>query len=78
MECSDFRRRFSVKEFDKSGSDERLYVFNKHNSDKDTRHIQKVQQGGNYDGKELAHVSYSGLSTGNDNSGGDENPNESK
>ena len=67
MDCSDFRRRFSGEEFDKAGSDGCLYVFNKHKSDKDTRHIQKVQQGRKYDGKELALVPYYGVATGKDN-----------
>ena len=70
MDCSDFRRRFSGEEFDRGGSDGRLYVFNKCKSDKDTRHTQKVQQGGKDDGKDLALVPYSGEDTGNNNSGG--------
>ena len=63
--------------FGKDGSDGRLYVFNKRNSDKDTHHIQKVQQCSTDDGKELALVTYSRVATGNNNFGGDENPNES-
>ena len=78
MDCSDFRRRFSGEEFYKSGSNGRLYVFNERKSDKDTRHIHKVQQGWKYDGKEIALVLYSMLATCNDNLGGDETPSESK
>ena len=70
VHCSDFRRRLSGKEFDKDGSDGRIYVFNNRKSDKDTRHIQKVQQGEEYDGKEIALVPFSGVATENDNSGG--------
>ena len=36
LDCSDFRRHFSGKYFDKSGSDGCLYVFNKCKSDKYT------------------------------------------
>ena len=43
VDCSDFRRCFSGKEFVKAGNDGSLYLFNKRKSDKDTRHIQKVQ-----------------------------------
>ena len=39
VECSDFRRRFSGEEFDKPGSNGRLYLFKKCKSDKETRHI---------------------------------------
>ena len=42
--------------------------------DKDTRHIQKVHQGGKYDGKELDLVPYSGKATDNENSGEMETP----
>ena len=77
-DCSDFRRRFSGKEFDKAGIDGPIYVFNKRKSDKDTRQIQKVQQGGKDDGKEIALVSYSGVATVNENTGENENTNESK
>ena len=70
VECSDFRRRFSGEEFYKAGINGRLYLFNKCNSDKDTCHIQKVQQCGKYDGNEIAPVPYSVEATGNDNSGG--------
>ena len=78
MEWSNFRKRLSGEEFDKAGSDGRLYVFKKYKSDKDTRHIQKVQKGGKDYEKKLDIVPYSGVATGNDNSGGDKTPNESK
>ena len=59
MDCSDFRRLFSGEEVNKAGSDGRLYVFNNQKIDKDTRHIQKVQQVEKYDGKEIALMPYS-------------------
>ena len=67
VECSDFRRSFFGKEFDKAWKDGRLYVFKNHISDKDTRYNKKVQQGGKDYGKELALVPYSGVDTSNDN-----------
>ena len=76
MNCSDFGRCFYGEEFDKAGSDGHLYVFIKRKSDKDTCHIQKVQQGKKYYGKELALVPYPGEATGNVNSRGNGNPNE--
>ena len=78
MYCSDFSRCFSREEFDKAESYGRLYVFNKPQSYKDACNIQKVQLGGKYDGKEIAPLPYSGVANGNDNSVGDEKPNESK
>ena len=78
MDFSDFRRGLSGEEFDKAGSDGRLYVFNKRKSDKDTRNIQKIQQGGKDDRKELALVTYPGVATGNDNLWRYEKPNKSK
>ena len=55
-----------------------MYLFNKLKSDKYTLHIQKVCQGGKDEGKELDLVTYSRVATVDDNSEGDENPNESK
>ena len=78
VDCSDFRRRFYGESFDKSGSDGRMCGLNKRKSDKETRHIHKVQQVRKDYRKELALVPYSSESTGNNNSGGNENPNESK
>ena len=78
VDCSDFRRRFSGKEFDKAGSNGRLFVLNRRKSDKDTHHTQKVKQGGNDYGKEPDLVPYSREATVNDNSGGNEKPNEPK
>ena len=59
VDCYNFRRSFSGEEFDKAGSDGCLYLFNKRKSDKDTRHIHKVQQDRKDYGKELALVPYS-------------------
>ena len=69
MDFSDFRRGLSSEEFDKAGSDGRLYVFNKRKSDKDTHHIQKVQQGWKDDGKDLSLMPSSGVATVNYNLG---------
>ena len=78
VDCCDFRRRFYVKEFDKAGSDGRLYVVNNCKSDKDTCHIQKVQQVGKDDGKGITLVPYSREANGNNKLGVNGNPNESK
>ena len=78
VDCSDFRRCFFGKEFDKVGSDGSLYEFSKRKSEKKTRHINKFQQGGKYDGREITLVPYYGLATGNNKSWGDENTKESK
>ena len=78
VDCSKFRRCLSGEESDKARSNGCLYVFNKRNSDNDTRHIQKVKQCRNDDGREQSLVPYSGEINGNDNSGGNGNPNESK
>ena len=75
---SNFRRHLSGKEFYKDWRDRRLYVFNKRRSDKDTRHIQKVQQGRNDNGKDQALVPYSGEVNGNNKSGENGKPNDSK
>ena len=78
VDSSNFGRRFSGENVNKDGSNGRMYDFNKRKSDKDTRHIQKVQHGGTDDGKELDLKPYFGEANGNINLGGNENPNESK
>ena len=78
VDCSNSRKRFYGEEFDKAGSDGRLYVFDKRKSDKDILHIQKVQQGRKYYGKELGLVPYYREYNVNDNSRVNENFNESK
>ena len=50
-----------------------INVLNKRNNDKNTSHIQKFQQGGENDGKELASVLYSGVANDIDNLVGEKN-----
>ena len=53
MDYSDFMRHLSGEEFEKAGSDGRMYVFKNLKSDKDTLHIHTVQEGEKDDGKDL-------------------------